>query len=323
MQKAQRLVQLMMLVNERRRFTVRELAEAMGVSRRTMLRDLGELEQLGVPLYSEVGAAGGYRVLHDKMLPPIYFTENEALAIFFAAQSLQRYASLPFELETASALRKFTSKLPRDVRDRLERLKRRLTFWVPPRRAEAPHLRALLQAALDDRAIEIEYDGASGRAVRRIRPGGVYAMNGLWYVQAYCERSEQHRVFRADRVMSARIVEAPADGPPSSAASSKPDVDLPFEPWPLAGEADPGAPWLEAEFTPAGARRAASDPWLSEALVARPDGAATVRLPLPASYVPWAAAFFLGYGADVRVDGPEALRGEMRRVLTELHRRYS
>lgn len=57
-QKAQRLVHLMMFVNDKRTFTLRDVMEELGVSRRTALRDLMELSEMGVPFYSEVGAAG-------------------------------------------------------------------------------------------------------------------------------------------------------------------------------------------------------------------------------------------------------------------------
>lgn len=82
MSKSKRLLDLMMTVNRKRKFTVRELADEFGVSTRTILRDLQELGELGVPLYSEVGPHGGYQVLNERILPPIAFTEEEAVAIF-------------------------------------------------------------------------------------------------------------------------------------------------------------------------------------------------------------------------------------------------
>ena len=83
MNKSQRLLEMMMAVNRKRKFTVKELAGEFNVSSRTILRDLQELSELGVPLYSEVGPHGGYQVLKERILPPIAFTEEEAVAIFF------------------------------------------------------------------------------------------------------------------------------------------------------------------------------------------------------------------------------------------------
>lgn len=69
--KATRLIQLTELLTQRKSFTARELADEFGVSYRTMLRDLAALEEIGVPLYSELGAHGGYRVLTERNMRPI------------------------------------------------------------------------------------------------------------------------------------------------------------------------------------------------------------------------------------------------------------
>lgn len=116
MPKSKRLMELMMTVNRKRRFKVQELADEFGVSKRTILRDLQELSELGVPLYSEVGPHGGYQVVRERVLPPIAFTEEEAVAMFFAVHALRHYSSLPFEAESASALSKFYLHMPGDVR---------------------------------------------------------------------------------------------------------------------------------------------------------------------------------------------------------------
>lgn len=66
MSKTTRLLRLWLLISKRKRFTVKQLASEFGVSYRTMLRDLNELSEMGVPLYSEPGKHGGYGVLsHD------------------------------------------------------------------------------------------------------------------------------------------------------------------------------------------------------------------------------------------------------------------
>jgi HTH domain len=136
MPKAKRLLELMMTVNRKRKFTVKELAEEFGVSTRTILRDLQELSELGVPLYSEVGPHGGYHVLNERSLPPISFTEEEAIAIFFSVYALRHYLSIPFEAEISSALNKFTSYMTSDIRDRIEQMKNRVDFITPVRRGK-------------------------------------------------------------------------------------------------------------------------------------------------------------------------------------------
>jgi len=318
MHKAQRLVHLMMLVNEKKTFTIRQMAEACGVSRRTMIRDLMELGELGVPLYAEPGAAGGYRVLRERVLPPISFTENEAMALFFACQSLQYYKTLPFEREAASALSKFRSSLSGDLKDKLDKLQERLMFWVPPQEADAPHLKGLLDAALDGRIVRIVYDGNERAGERTIQPLGVYAMNGLWYVQAHCFEREAPRVFRADRVLALTVPDdqsrrlppdrAPMNREPPRAGAGVPDGTKPLV--------------LEARLTKGGARRCRTDVWLAEALTVREDGTGSLRRTMDASFVPWAIRFFLGLGSDAEVLGPPEVRDGIREELRKLRAVY-
>ena len=103
------------------------------MSLRTIQRDLRDLEELGVPLYAEYGPKGGYRLLKEKLLPPLTFRENEAVAMFFAYQSLHNYASIPFGEQAVSALSKIYRILPPNAKRTIDRLKDCIQFWVPQR----------------------------------------------------------------------------------------------------------------------------------------------------------------------------------------------
>ncbi|WP_010500341.1 helix-turn-helix transcriptional regulator [Paenibacillus elgii] len=313
MHKAQRLIQLIMLVNERRKFTIQELADECGVSRRTMIRDLMELSELGVPLYSEVGSKGGYRVLREKVLPPISFTEHEAIALFFACQSLRNYKSLPFNNEVDSALQKFFHYLSSELKRKIERMRQRLVFWVPPHELEAPFLKELLEAALEQRVVAIVYEAASRRE-RMIQPLGLYTMNGLWYCQAYCFLAEDYRVFRVDRV---KDFTQEAD---QSRRLDTTEEDI--QTWIL--RTDEGkALELEVDLTPEGVRRCQSDLWLSRSIELREDGSGTIRTMMSASYASWAVHFFLGFGTEANVKRPQAVREQIQSKLREMINQYA
>ncbi|WKK94384.1 hypothetical protein Q0Y04_10380 [Clostridioides difficile] len=86
------------------------------------------LESIGFPLYSKVGAAGGYHVLKERILPPIAFSESEVKSIFFAYQSLEYYNDLPFEQETISVLKKFLNCIPNDIQYNIENIRRKFVF---------------------------------------------------------------------------------------------------------------------------------------------------------------------------------------------------
>ncbi|MGF7087122.1 putative DNA-binding transcriptional regulator YafY [Kroppenstedtia sanguinis] len=204
MPKSKRLMELMMTVNRKRRFKVQELADEFGVSKRTILRDLRELSELGVPLYSEVGPHGGYQVIRERVLPPIAFTEEEAVAMFFAVHALRHYSSLPFEAESASALRKFYLHMSGDVRDRIDSMRNRIDFITPTRRSDAPYLVMLLDAAIYGKVLAVKYESKEGEVNhRRIQPVYIYAKDGFWYCKAYCFLRQGYRVFRCDRIYEA------------------------------------------------------------------------------------------------------------------------
>ncbi|MGV2806679.1 HTH domain-containing protein, partial [Clostridium perfringens] len=119
------------MINAKKTFTVKELADDFGLSVRTLSRDLDELSGLGVPIYSVQGRGGGYRLLQERMLPPISFTESEAIAIFFACQSLSYFSTLPFGDGAATALHKFYRYLPADIKAQIDRLKARGMIHSP------------------------------------------------------------------------------------------------------------------------------------------------------------------------------------------------
>ncbi|MDG0813169.1 helix-turn-helix transcriptional regulator [Cohnella rhizosphaerae] len=313
MPKSKRLMELMMTVNRKRRFKVQELADEFGVSKRTILRDLQELGELGVPLYSEVGPHGGYQVVRERVLPPIAFTEEEAVAMFFAVHALRHYGSLPFQAESASALNKFYLHMPGDVRDRIDGMKHRVDFVTPARSGDAPCLSALLDAAVRQQVLSIVYmSGGKEKRDRRIQPVGIYANNGLWYCKAYCFLREGFRVFRCDRIREA--VPDPAGTQPrdlGNAALGRPQV------------AEPIAPVrLRAVLTRAGVRRCEAELWLAPMLDAREDGSGAIDRDIPSSDLPFYADFFAGLGREAAVEAPEALREAIRGKLADLLERY-
>lgn len=312
MHKSQRLVQLIMKVNERKRFTIQEMADECGVSRRTMIRDLMELSELGVPLYSEAGANGGYRVLQEKVLPPISFTENEALALFFAGQSLRNYNSLPFHNEVDSALDKFLHYLSTQLKQKIARLQQRLVFWVAPHELEVPFLQALLEAAIQQQVVAITYEAAT-LSERSIQPLLIYSANGLWYCQAFCFLAEDYRIFRIDRIKSFSV---------EADQSARKDIaQQNINVWETNTD-ELELLKLEVDLTAEGIRRCQSDTWLAKSISLHEDGTGTIYSSISPTSVTWAAHLFLGFGTEANVKQPLILREQIQAKLKALTEQY-
>lgn len=311
MSKSKRLLELMLTVNRKRKFTVNQLAQEFGVSTRTILRDLQELSELGVPLYSEVGPHGGYQVLKERILPPIAFSEEEAVAIFFAIHALRHYSSLPFSAEASSVLKKFTQFMSQDVRDRIEQMKNRVDFITPTRQASSPYLPVLLDAAILQNVLRIDYESRDKRADRHIQPIGIYTRNGLWYCRAYCFQNDDIRVFRCDRIHSA-----------VSSATKPRDL------WHMHLGNSPSHPIEEqlalfAELNKAGVQACEAEPGLVTQLHIREDGTGWLEGSIAKKDVLYFAKFFIGVGKDVTVKHPPELLDCMKSYLTELSCHYS
>lgn len=202
MSKAKQIFDLIMYVNTKRNFTAQDVAYEFNISVRTAHRYLMELSELGVPLYTEQGRSGGYRVLKNRILPPVIFDENEALAIFFAFQSLKYYKSLPFDTNINSVSRKLLASVPQDARNKINRLESVLSFWNPERTIISPFLKDIIDASIENNILIIKYRSKSTDKTREVKPIGTYAYDGLWYMPALDTQNNKVQLFRVDRILS-------------------------------------------------------------------------------------------------------------------------
>ncbi|MFN2747175.1 MULTISPECIES: helix-turn-helix transcriptional regulator [unclassified Bacillus (in: firmicutes)] len=314
MPKTQRLIELMMTIQTKRKFTAGELAAEFGVSYRTILRDLDELSALGVPIYSETGANGGYYLLNEPMLPPLFFTESEAAAMFFAYQSLQFFGSLPFETETRTVLKKFYHHLPENTQKRIDAMKDRIVFWNPHRPKAAEHLITLLDAAVEQSVLTIHYEGAA-ETKRSIQPIGLYSWNGFWYLPAYCFKRRAFRLFRADRIVKAEKT------------TDEQALSLPYQSvlsWIQTSESKcPDPVRLCAQLTPAGVRQAMSDLDLAKIVAMNEDGSGSINTDIPTAEMDYIADLLWNLGAEAVVIKPAEIKERLKQKAAELLVRYS
>ena len=313
MSKAERLIEMMITINAKRNFTVGELADEFSVSKRTILRDLQELEQAGFPLYSEVGAAGGYHILKERILPPIAFSENEAKAIFFACQALQFYRDLPFEQETISVLKKFLNCLPLDIQNSISQLQDKIVFWIPDRHRDSPLLKSMFLIAIKNHAATIRYSSANSESTRTIIPIGLYAMNGLWYCPAYCTAAKQIRVFRVDRIKEIlEEISYPKGKYPIPASIleylENTEVQNDYR--------------LKIQLTDIGVKRCESECLLANGLKTLPTGGGIIDMKINRAALEWTADYILPFGNNATVLEPAELAELIRQKIYELQKHY-
>jgi predicted DNA-binding transcriptional regulator YafY len=295
MSRTARLLELMIRLQTRPRFTAAELAGEFGVSRRTMQRDLAALSGMGVPLRSTPGPGGGYSLPRGGRRLSPSLTVDEALALIASYEALLRYPVHPFSTQSLSAVTKLRAALPRDVVAELDRLRRHVFVAGPAREYEAPLLGELLRAALDGAHLKVTYDSVrSGLTERVIFPYGLYASQGCWYCACFDHKRGRNAPMRADRFLSAERV-----------GGFEPPQELSVRDWmDTAREAVGERLQFRARVTERGRK---SFDLASLIGSIEPDKDGVIEAEMPRSEIDYYASRLLSVGTDVFVDSPPEL----------------
>ncbi|MFI0369693.1 helix-turn-helix transcriptional regulator [Actinomadura sp. 1N219] len=199
-----RLLRLLSLLQTPREWSGAELGGRLGVTARTIRRDVDRLRELGYPVHATHGSTGGYRLTAGTAMPPLVLDDDEAIAI---AIGLRTAAGAVTGIEDTSlrALAKLEQVLPHRLRSRVAALSA-AAVSLPPQDAAPPAadpgVLALLAAACVTREkVRFAYTAAAGRETRRhAQPHRLVAAGRRWYLVAYDEDRAAWRTFRADRV---------------------------------------------------------------------------------------------------------------------------
>ena len=203
MRRADRLFQIVQILRRDRVSTGARLAEELGVSPRTLYRDIADLMASGVPIESEAGV--GYRLPRHFELPPLMFTADEVEALVAGARMVEAWADPGLREAARSLLRKAEAALA--SRLKLEDLPILVPdFHVPP--AVAAYLGELRVALRERRKVRVNYAKGGGEpSVRVLRPLGLAFWGSGWSLAAWCELRNDFRTFRPDRIQGLEMLD--------------------------------------------------------------------------------------------------------------------
>ena len=198
-----RALSLLNLLQTHRHWPGSELADRLGVTERTVRRDVERLRELGYRIESTPGAAGGYRLEAGSAVPPLLLTDEEAvaMAIGLRVAASQRLVGGPET--TLTALAKLEQVLPAPLRRRVNALAETVQ---PAGIAPAPPSRARCSAssrspAATTSACASRYTAASGEVTRRrVEPHALAPADRHWYLLCWDLDREDWRTFRVDRL---------------------------------------------------------------------------------------------------------------------------
>jgi len=294
-----------------------DVARVVGVSRRTVYRDLHALEdELGVPVWSVDGRWG---VDRKGFLPPLKLTRAEAMAVFLSSRLMARYAD-DYDPDLGAAFQKLADALPPVLGEHVERTVEMMARRTIDERSNR-HVHLLTQAWAERRIVEFTYDPAvydPGRAPRqaRVRPYLIEPSFGTraLYLIGLDETRDALRTFKIERmrdlVLTPETFEPPADssveetmGPAWDMIADQPEVDVA-----LRFDSTVAGRVLETTWHPSQQVSLASDGTLLWR--ARVSGTIEIRL------------WILAWGADVEVIEPRSLREDVAATHRRAASRY-
>jgi predicted DNA-binding transcriptional regulator YafY len=198
------------LLQARERIGVPELARRLEVGERTVRRYAAMLREMGIPVEAELGRYGAYYLRSGYRLPPMIFTDEEALGLALGLLAARHLGLAEVAPAVEGALAKLERVMSEALRGRIRALQETVSIAAgrpqAPARSEA--LLTLAAAVGEQRRVRLCYSsGLSRETKREVDPYGVMHREGYWYAVGYCRLREGMRLFRLDRVLEAEMLE--------------------------------------------------------------------------------------------------------------------
>jgi predicted DNA-binding transcriptional regulator YafY len=185
-----------------------ELARRLEVTSRSVRRYIMMLQDLGIPVESARGRHGGYRLRPGYKLPPLMFTNSEAMVVTLGLLNVDRLGLQIGEPAIEGALAKIGRVLPDEVQEQVRSVQESTVHDDASAgvRTPADTVIALSKAVQQNRQVWIRYAGPRAESSRTVDPYGLVLRERYWYVVGWCHLREGIRVFRLDRIARYRIL---------------------------------------------------------------------------------------------------------------------
>jgi len=295
---------------------IEDIARQVGMSKRTVYRDLRALErEIGIPVWSEGGRWG---VEGKGFLPPLKLTRPEAMAVFLSARLMVRYAD-EYDADLAAAFQKLAGTLPPVLAEHVAR-----TLEVMSRRPPDPtytrHVHQLTQAWAERRVVTFVYDPSSYDPAREPRQARVHP----WYIEpslathalyliGFDETRRAVRTFKIERIRDLAVTPRTFEPPKDSIE------DAFVAAWDII--ADPAPVDVVLRFDAAVAARVQEATWhASQRVELEPDGSLLWRGRVPGTIE--IRLWILSWGQQVEVLGPPELRADVAATYRAAAARY-
>jgi predicted DNA-binding transcriptional regulator YafY len=300
--KINRLLEITLILLNKKSITAGELAERFGVSTRTIYRDIDELSSAGVPVFANKGSGGGISLLDNYAINKAMLTEHERDSLLLALKTLQatKYPEIDTILEKIGAVFK----------------KAAATDWVHIEFSpwgsgpnEENKFLDIKKAILECRVISFDYISADGiLSHRSVEPMLLLFKSQAWYIWGYCKMRRDFRTFRISRIRGLAVTDTTFVRRPLEAAKAE-------EPEPVSLK----YVTLKLRFQPQDLYRVYDD-YDEERIVRNRDGTYDVTVTFPEDE--WVYGYILSFGSYVEVLEPPHIRDIIRERMQKALKFY-
>lgn len=306
-----RLLQLVTLLQTRTGWDSQSLAAELGVSTRTLFRDMNTLEASGIPCRSE---EGGYKIQQGFFLPPVALSASEVLGLMQLTRFIGHHRERPFHAHALSAMYKMITTVPEPLRATCGQMLSNISVEPDPKLdtdAEQSYFTQLQQAVGMDRACQVRYTAVNGEGENtfEIEPYLLHHANRAWYVLGKTDLHQEVRMLKLVRIKELTLLTRPFNRPNSYHINDKLG-----KAWRLMPEGKVFR--IELKFTPRVATNVSEVRWHdSQAIDWQDDGGCVLKFEVDGlNEIAW---WICGYADQVEVIKPKKLREK----VADLHRK--
>jgi predicted DNA-binding transcriptional regulator YafY len=290
--KINRLLEITLILLNKKTVTAGELAERFGVSTRTIYRDIDELSSAGVPVFTNKGSGGGISLLDNYAINKALLTEHERDSLLLALKTLQatKYPEIDAILEKIGAVfKKATSK---------DWVQIEFSPWGSGPNEENKFL-DIKRAILESKIVTFDYINADGiLSHRKIEPMLLSFKSQAWYVWGYCTTRRDFRTFRISRIRNLDVTDDSFVRRPLESIKDEEPVPSPKK-----------QVTLKLRFQPQDLYRVYDD-YDEQRITRNPDGTYDVSVTFPEDE--WVYGYIMSFGNYVEVLGPPHIRDIIR-----------
>lgn len=305
--RADRLLNLLILLQNRGKMSSRQLAELLEVSERTIVRDIEALSAAGIPVYAERGSRGGW-VLADSYRTNLTGMRPEEIVSLLLTNHNELLKDLGIQGDFQAAYQKLLAAAPAPIRQDAELIRERLHIdgagWHASEEA-FPWLSAVQEAVWAQRKLRIRYRKEEGITERIIHPLGLVAKRNVWYVAAEQEPDGELRTFRISRLEEASLLDETFMRPEGF------DLAAYWEQSTTRFKSELPRYVARVRTTEAGLDRLRKERFIKVLQVENSDNQGQILAEVDLQTLDWACGVILRIGRDAEVLEPQELRERM------------